>query len=316
MLDRKKAFILFVDYLFITLGCVVFTLGWSIFMIPYNMSSGGLTGACVIINFGLGIPVSVSYFVLNVVLLILGVIVLGNGFGIKTIYGIVLCSVLFELWPKVGFENVEWLHIDEVIMRPIFGGLMEAFGLSCMFRHGGSSGGTDIIALIVNKYWPISPGTTYLVTDLAIISSMLILPGKGLQDLAYGYVMMITFSLAIDAFTYGNKTAVQVMIFSLKYKEIADVINNVMQRGVTALNGVGWYTKEERKVLVIYIRKNQINALTKVIKDIDPRAFVCVSPANSVFGEGFEEMKTGITRRKKGKADAAATVDETDALTI
>ncbi len=303
-MDRKKILGVASDYLMIIFGCLCYTLGWLIFMIPYNMSSGGLTGACVILNYGTGIPVSASYLVINVVLLILGTIILGKGFGFKTVFAILLCTAIFDVGPKLDFLNPmthDWLRMHEMILNPVIGGLMEALGLSIIFRHGGSTGGTDIIALILNKYWPVTPGIVYLVTDTVIIASMLLIPGKGLQDVAYGYIMMITFSLAVDAFTYWDKSTAQVMIFSNKYTDIADHINKVMHRGVTALNGIGWYTKDERKVLLIFIRKNQIGDMTKEIKTVDPNAFVAVSPTSSVFGEGFEVMKTGIERKPKKK---------------
>jgi len=295
------------DYFMITVGTMIFLSAWVCFMIPNELTAGGLTGACAIIQYTTGIPASYSNLVLNGILLIIASIILGKSFGVKTIYVIVLSSVLLEAGSKI-----EWLHavpgnflyIKDTIMIPIIGGLLEALGISTIIKHGGSTGGTDILALIINKFWPISPGKVYLVTDFFIITSLLFLPGKTLQEMLYGYIMMYTYSLVIDPLLLGKKNAVQVLVFSEKYNEIADFIMHKMERGVTALNAVGWYTQSEKKVLLVLIRKSEMPDLNKAVKEIDPKAFVSICPASGVYGEGFEEIKTGVERKKKKELDA------------
>jgi len=296
------------DYLVISIGVVIYSLAWIAFMLPNNISSGGLTGACAILNYGTGIPVSLSYLVLNSLLLILGSVILGVGFGFKTVYAMLLSSLLFELGPKMTWLHSvpgNFLYVQEMALVPLIGGILEATGIAIIFSRGGSTGGTDIIALIVNKYWPISPGTTYLVTDLVIISTILLIPGKGFQDIVYGYIMMVTFSVVIDRLLLGGKSAVQVLIFSDRNEDIAKYIANDMERGVTSLYAQGWYTKKDKKVLLVLILKTQVPELSKYVKKVDPRAFMSVVPATGVYGEGFEEIKTGIDRDDKKKASPA-----------
>lgn len=290
------------DYVVLSFGALLYTLAWEVFMIPNGIASGGVTGASTIIEFATGIPVSYSYFILNAVLLLLGIVVLGNGFGVKTIYVILLSTTLFGFLPKLDFlPSVEGnpLYIGEKILVPIIGGLIEAFGISLIFRRGGSTGGTDVIALIVDKYYPTSPGKVYLVLDIFIIASILLVPGKTFQDMIYGYIAMVTFSAALDWFLLGAKSTMQVLVFSEKYQDIADYILREMNRGVTALKAIGWYTREDRNVLLVMVRKNQITELTKAIKDIDEKAFVSVSMTSSVYGEGFDKLKTGFTTKRK-----------------
>lgn len=292
------------DYVVMTLGCVIFCLAWDGFMIPQGIASGGVMGLCTIFQFATGVPVSYTYILLNAVLLAIGFWVMGTGFGFKTIYCIAVTTILFQIAPGIDIiRSVPGnpLYISEKILIPVIGGLLEAIGLLMIFRRGGSTGGTDIVALIFNKYWPISPGKVFMIVDCFIIASILLVPGKTLQDMVYGYIAMIAFSLFLDFLMLGEKASAQVLVFSKKYEEIADEISHKLNRGVTALNAVGWYSKSDSKVLLIVVKRTQLQPLTKAIKNIDPKAFVSVSSASGVYGEGFEEMKTGIDKKSLKK---------------
>ena len=284
------------DYFLLSVGTFLYCLGWTSFLIPNGIASGGLTGLCTILQFGTGIPIGWSFPILNTVLLALGVMFLGKAFGFKTIYVIALSSVLFEVLPH--FPVLEVTDIPDKIMVALIGGAMESIGIGLTILRGGSTGGTDIIAMVVNKYWSVSPGRVYLISDLFIISLMLLIPDKGLVDMIYGFVVMIVFSFGVDYVLLGNKSSVQILVFSPKYKEIADHIINNVHRGVTALQSVGWYSQAEGKVLLIISRKHQMNEVINEVMKVDKRAFISVSSANSVYGEGFEEIKTGIKRKK------------------
>ena len=279
------------DYFLMTVGSVIFCMAWTTFLIPNGLASGGLTGFCTILQYGLGIPVGVTYPVLNVVLLILGFFSLGKGFGFKTIYVIVLTSVLFDVLPQ--FESLQVL-MDEKLLVALVGAAMESIGIGLVLLRGGSTGGTDIIAMMINKYWPVSPGKVYLYSDIFIISCLLFVPEKGLVDLIYAFVVMLGFSFGVDYVLLGNKSSVQILVFSSKYKDIADHIITEVDRGVTALQSVGWYSQRESKVLLIVARKHQMNEIVNEIKNIDKRAFISISTAMSVYGEGFEEVKSGL----------------------
>ncbi len=306
-MKRNKILAALWDYFLITVGSVIFCMAWTSFVIPNGLASGGLTGFCTIIQYGTGIPIGVTYPVLNVVLLVIAFLSLGKGFGIKTIYAIVVTSVLFEVLPM--FPQLSVAMSDKLLVA-LVGAAMESVGLGLVLLRGGSTGGTDIIAMIINKYWPISPGRVYLVTDLVIISCLLFVPGKGLVDMIYAYVMMLGFSFGVDYVLLGNKSSVQILVFSSKYEEIANHIIYEVHRGVTALQSVGWYSQKESKVLLIVSRKQQMNEVVSEIKSIDKKAFISVSTAMSVFGEGFEEIKTGLKGKKAIKATTKTVEDK------
>lgn len=289
------------DYILITIGSIIFCLAWTSFLIPNGLASGGLTGFCTIVQYGTGIPVGWTYPILNGLLLVLAFFSLGKSFGFKTVYVIIFTSILFEVLPK--FPQLQVLNIPDKLLVALVGAAMESVGIGIVLLKGGSTGGTDIVAMIINKYWPISPGKVYLYSDIFIIALLLLVPGRGVVDMIYAYVVMITFSFGVDFVLLGNKSSVQILVFSAKYKEIADHIINDIHRGVTALQSVGWYSQKESKVLLIVARKQQMNEVVGAIKEIDRNAFISISTANSVYGEGFEELKIGIDIKKLKKTE-------------
>lgn len=299
-MNSNKVLTVLWDYLLMTIGSLIFCMAWTSFIIPNGLASGGLTGLCTILQYGTGIPIGVSYPVLNILLLILGVLSLGKAFGIKTIYVIGLTSLLFEVLPKFPVLEV---MMDEKLLVALVGAGMESIGIGMVLLRGGSTGGTDILAMMINKYWPLSPGKVYLYSDIIIITLLLFVPGKGFADLIYAFVVMLGFSMGVDYVLLGNKSSVQILVFSQKYKDIADHIINDLDRGVTAIQSVGWYSQKESKVLLIISRKQQMNEVVHEIKSIDKKAFISISTAMSVYGEGFEELKTGLKlKNKKQKA--------------
>lgn len=296
------------DYILMTIGSVIFCMAWTSIIIPTGLTSGGLTGLCTIIEYATNgvIPMGIPYWIMNIGLLVIGFLSLGRAFGIKTIYVIILTSILFNVLPEFdALKYYGFVENDEKMLAALIGAAMEAIGLGLVLLRGGSSGGTDIIAMIINKYWPVSPGKVYLYTDIFIIASLLFIPDKTLIDVVYAYIIMLGFSFGIDLVLLGNKSSVQILVFSSKYEQIADHIINDVHRGVTALQSVGWYSQKESKVLLIVSRKYQMNEVIREIKAIDPRAFVSVSSAMSVYGEGFEDVKTGFKKIKKTNTEEA-----------
>ena len=301
---RNKVLVCIYDYVVITLGVVLFVMAWQCFLLPNNMIDGGLTGASALLSMVTGISVDIWYFGVNVLLLILALFILGRGFGLKTIYAIVVSTLFFRL---LGSEQMSWLwavegnvlYVKEGILVPIIGGLLEAVGLSLIIMRGGSTGGTDILALIVNKFWPITVGRFYLYVDFVVITLLILVPGHCFTDVVYGYVTMGVCAYVLDLILLGKDSTVQVIVFSNRIDEIGDYITNKMERGVTGLKAVGWYTKTDRLVLMVMLRRTELPELVKSIKDLDPKAFVTVVPANNVYGEGFDEIKVGLPRKKK-----------------
>ena len=292
------------NYLILTLACFIFSMAWEGFMIPNGMSAGGMMGLCTIIQYATGgfIEAQYSYIAINAVLIIIAVLAMGIGFGFKTLYCILMSSV--AMWvlariPAIHCVPGEFFFIKETVLIPIVAGVFEAVGIGLVLRYGGSTGGTDIIALMINKYWPVSLSTAFLVLDLAVCALLLLLPGKNFSDMCYGLEELVTFSLMIDTVVGGKKSSFQLMVFSRHYERIADYIINEMDRGVTVLKAQGWFTKSDRNVLMIMITRSQLPELSKVIKEIDSSAFMTVSPVGAVYGEGFDEIKAGIRKKKK-----------------
>ena len=269
-------------------------------MLPNGIIDGGLTGVCAVLSMATGISVDVFYIILQAILIVLAILVMGTSFGAKTVYAILLITILFRVFEQESFAFLQsvpgnFLYIDQRILIAMIAGLMEAVGIGLIFQRGGSTGGTDIFVLLVNKFWPVSPGQVYIYIDLVVIASILLIPGHTFSDVILGYVTMFTFSFGLDYFLMGRKSSVQLLIFSSKHAEIADYVSSKMERGVTVLKAVGWYSKEEKDVLLVLVRKFQLGEVTKIVKAIDPKAFVSVVPANDVYGEGFDEIKAGLS---------------------
>ena len=296
------------EYLALTVACFIFAFAWEGLMIPNGMSAGGMMGLCTVVQYATGgfIQAQYSYIALNAILIVVAVLAMGIGFGFKTIWCIVVSTLAMQLLAGAEFMHSvpgQFFFVQETILIPILAGAAEAVGIGLVLRFGGSTGGTDSVALMVNKYWPVSLSSTFLVSDLFIICLLLFLPDKNFSDACYGLVEVVTFSLVIDMVVGGKKSSYQLLVFSHRHREIADYITDVMSRGVTVLKAQGWYTKQEKDVLLILINQKEFPQLSKVIKDIDPKAFISVSPTNNVYGEGFDEIKAGI--RKSKKKDAA-----------
>ena len=305
------------DYFLISVGTLIFCLAWTSFIQPNGLTSGGLTGLCTIIQYATNgpIPIGLTYPIINGGLLVLGFLCLGASFGFKTIYVIALSSILFSVLPN--FDGEVWSLNLRVLMNNkllvvLVGAFMESIGIGLVLLRGGSTGGTDIVAMIINKYWPISPGKVYLYSDIFIIASLLLVPGTHIEDLVYAYVLMLGFSFGVDYVLLGDKSSVQILVFSSKYQQIADHIIHDVRRGVTALQSVGWYSQKESKVLLIIARKQQMNEVVNEIKSIDKKAFISVSTAMSVYGEGFEEVKTGLKIKKTNQTEEGVVCQEAE----
>lgn len=297
----NKVFKLIKTYLILTIGVFLYAFSWIAFIIPKGIAGGGVTGISSIIYYATDglLPISLSYLMINVALITIGTIILGKGFGFKTIYCILCASLMFEVLPQ--FEWITTLSdIPDKFINAIIGGALSAFGIAAIFMQGGSTGGTDIIAIVLSKYRDSSPGKIFMYCDLIIIGSILVLPGKGLQDVVYGYIVMVSFTYLLDQLLTGAKQSVQIIIFSSKYKEIGDMLITSMDRGVTALDSVGWYSQQEGKVLIVIARKQQLPQITASIKEVDHKAFISVSSVMGVYGEGFEKVKARLKKDKKG----------------
>ena len=274
------------DYVIITFGLLAFTMGWVLFLIPAEITGGGISGVGVVIYYAIKIPVSVSFLAINVVLVLVAIKILGANFGIKTIYSIAVLTVFFAVFQNILKEPI----VDDTFLSAVLGGMAGGIGLGTVFSRGGSTGGTDIFAMIVNKYRNISPGRVILYCDVLIIASSYFV-FESPEKLVYGYVSMWVVAYSLDSFLSGANRSAQMFIVSKKYEEIADFINNEAIRGVTVLNGTGWYTKEDTRVVMSVVRKRETSSIFRKIKEIDPEAFISMGSVMGVYGQGFEKLK-------------------------
>lgn len=303
---NKSIWVYLKEYALISIGLLCYVIGWSIFLLPSNLVGGGVSGISAMIQYatkGL-IPMGWSYLVINVVLLIFGFMILGKAFGGKTIYAIFYTSVLLNILP--GVIPNDFIELFSTVNGPlictIIGGALSGVGIGISISQGGSSGGTDIIALVVNKYKNISPGRLILLMDVVIILSSLFFPSytsqgvlvepiQKIANAAYGLVLITINSYAIDAYISGSKQSVQLFIFSKKHKELADAIAFDLRRGVTVVPSKGWYSKEDNTVLLVLARKTDLSLLLRCVKTIDPDAFLSVASVMGVYGQGFDTIK-------------------------
>ncbi len=303
-MNRRKVLASVWEYITLTLACFIFALAWESFMIPNGMSAGGMMGLCTVIQYATGgaVPAQYSYVAINAILIIVAIMAMGIGFGFKTIWCIAVSSLAMDLvarFPALHAIPGSFFFMEERLLIPVVAGVFEAVGLGLVLRYGGSTGGTDIIAVMVNKYWPVSLSTVFLVSDVVICALLLFLPEKTFSDMCYGLTEVVIFSMVVDLVVGGKRTSYQLLVFSDRYEQIADHIIYNMDRGVTLLKAQGWYTKSDKNVLLILINQAQMPEISRVIKEIDPRAFMSISPTRNVYGEGFEEIKTGMHLKKK-----------------
>ena len=282
------------DYLFITFGLLLYAFGWAGFLIPNKITTGGVTGISAIVYYGTGIPIQNTYVLINIVLLVFALKILGWKFCLKTIYGIgVLYFLLWFLQRIIVDEQGNALSLvgDEPFMAVIVGAALCGMGLGIAFTHNGSTGGTDIIAAIVNKYRDITFGRMTMLCDLCIISSSSFIPGYTIEKVIFGYSTLIVIGLCIDYVVNNARQSVLFLIFSKEYEKISDAVTHQLHRGVTLLDGVGWYSKRDVKVIVILAKKRESTNIFRLVKAIDPNAFVSQSAVIGVFGEGFDKIK-------------------------
>jgi len=278
----------FKEYLTIVIGLALYTLGWTGFLLPHEITTGGVTGIGALIFFANGTPVAVTYFLINILLLFMSVKVFGWKFSLKTIFGVFTLTFFLIVAQKLITKP---LLIEEPFMATIIGGVLTGIGIGVVLTAGGSTGGTDIIALTINKYRNITPGRAMLICDMVIISSSYLL-FQSVEKILFGITTQIVSNFFVDFVVNGVRQSVQFLIFSKKYDEIAERINIDLHRGVTILDGIGSYSKEPVKVLVVLARKNESIKIFRIVKQTDPNAFVSQSSVIGVYGEGFDIIKS------------------------
>ncbi len=291
------------DYLAITFGLLCYAFGWVAFMLPYQISTGGVTGISALIYYVTGIEIQVSYFVINAVLMIFALKILGPRFCIKTLYAIPVLTILlwiFQIILKDDNGNLPLLlGPGQEFMATVVGAGLLGFGMGIVFINNGSTGGTDIIAWIINKYKDVTLGRLIMYGDIIIITSCYFI-FQDWKRVLFGFCVLFVMSFVIDYIVNSNRQSVQFLIFSRKHEEIAERIAHELNRGVTLLDGTGWYSKQSIKVVVVLAKKSQSLEIFRLVRDIDENAFISQSNVVGVYGEGFDKLK--IKQKKKEQA--------------
>ena len=282
------------DYVAITLGIICYAFGWVTFMLPYQISTGGLTGISALIYYVTGIEIQVSYFVINAIFMVFALRILGLKFCLKTLYAIPILTFFLWLFQVIMKDDAGNLPLilgpGQEFMACVIGAAMLGFGIGLVFIYNGSTGGTDIIAWIVNKYKDVSLGRLIMYGDIIIISSCYLV-FHDWKRVLFGFCVLFVMSVVIDYVVNSNRQSVQILIFSKKHEEIAECITRELHRGVTLLDGTGWYSKQNIKVVVVLAKKNQSMEIFRMIRDIDENAFISQSNVVGVYGEGFDKIK-------------------------
>ncbi len=284
------------DYIFITFGLASYALGWAAFLIPYQITQGGVTGIGAIVYYATGVPMQMTYLGINAVLMIMALRFLGIKFCIKTGYGILSLTFLLWLFQELINPKNQLLGPGQDFMACVMGAALCGIGLSIVFLNNGSMGGTDIIAATVNKYRNVTLGRALLYCDIIIISSCYFV-FYDWRRVLFGYVAMMVSSFVLDYIVNKQQQSVQFLIFSNKYEEIADRITRKMHRGVTVLDGQGWYSKQPMKVLCVLAKLRESVSILRTIRDIDENAFISQCNVHGVFGKGFDTIKIKKSRK-------------------
>jgi uncharacterized membrane-anchored protein YitT (DUF2179 family) len=301
------------EYVLMAFGMFLYSFGWICCILPANAAGGGATGLSLLLYHITGGAISIGTMVLiiNAILLIIAGFIVGWNFGIKTIYCVVVMSIIMHFL-QVWFTTpdgwvaqiitmrdaltvpdgtiVDLFNLNNRLLSAILGGICSGVGVAMCFQQGGSTGGSDIVVMIVNKFYTISYGKFIRYTDGVIISSALFLPDVGIDGVIYGFVMMAVFSYTVDMILSGNQQSSQIFIICKDYEAMADAINNEAKRGATVIDSMGWYSKGNSKIVMCVCRKRDLAMVLKVVRNVDPEAFITIGSVMGVYGKGFEAL--------------------------
>lgn len=293
------------DYIMISLGLAIYAIGFSAFILPYHIVIGGMAGLGTLVYFATGglIPVAVTMYGVNIMLLLAGGKMLGKSFMLRTIFGATGASIMIG-----AIEGYFLSHpplVQDTAMSIILGGILCGLGIGTIYIHNGTSGGSDIVAAMVAKVSNVSVGRTIMLVDMSIVAMTFFLPYDGtlearIQDsvprIIYGWVAIFIYSYITDMLINTNRQATQFIIFSSKWQEIADRVNRDAHRGVTVMDGMGWYSKHEVKMLMVWCRKIESVTIFRIVKSVDENAFITQAAVNGVYGKGFDQMKVKMKK--------------------
>ena len=287
MLSKQNIWMSSKDYLFIILGLFIYAFGFTAFVLPEKVVIGGLVGVGSLVYFLTDIPVAITSYGLNLVLLAMAYHIVGKQFVIRTVFGATVINLMIGLMQPLFPEP---LIAQQTFMNIIIGGAMAGIGIGIAFTHNGSTGGTDIVAAMVSKRSNVSIGRMMIYCDFLIITSSYIAFHQ-IDKVVYGFMVTFLASFMADQIINTNRQAIQFTIISKRWEEIANAIITDARRGCTVLDGTGWYSKQEVKVLLVMCRKIESVTIFRIVKSIDKSAFITQANVNGVYGQGFDTVK-------------------------
>ena len=296
------------DYVNITLGLLLYTFGFTMFLLPYQIVTGGISGIGAIVFYSTGFPVQYTFFIINAVLIVLALKILGWKFLTKTIYATFMLTLFLEIFQDIiTMPNGEFYKIlgeNNDFMSLLIGCMMTGTALAIVFLNNGSTGGTDIVAAVLNKFHNITLGKALIMIDICIIGSCLFVDSFGAIDLrcrkvVFGLCTMVIECLMLDYVMFWQRQSVQFLIFSKKYQEIAYEITRITDHTLTILDGHGYYTGKPTKVICLLAKKRESLLIFRIVKSIDPNACVSQSAVIGVYGEGFDAIKVNVKKKSK-----------------
>ena len=282
------------EYFLMVVGMFLYAFGWVGCIVPAGGVGGGAAGfsfvVCTALSQYVGIEIQLGtmVFIVNTILLLAAGFIVGWNFGIKTLFTVSFMSVALNFWQST-LEGVTLFEGLDPVLVVILGGFLAGVGVALSFMQGGSTGGVDIIAMIINKYRTVSYGKILRYVDFTVIASSLLV-GYGMAAIIYGFIMTAVIGYTVDMIMSGNQQSNQVFIFSKNYEKVRDILIESAHRGVTMLNSEGGYSHESSKVVMIVCRKRETPAILKLVKGVDPNAFISVGSVMGVYGKGFEAL--------------------------
>lgn len=275
------------DYMMILLGTFMYSVGITQFIMPHEFVTGGLAGIGILLNYAFALPVSLTVLGINAFLILIAWRILGPQFLVKTIAGVIALSFFLGL---LEFLQLKTIMEGEPMIAGIIGALLCGSGIGLVFSVNGSTGGTDIVIMIINKYKNLTPGRTMLLIDLTIVGASYAI-FQSIETIIYGFIIIAIMTTTIDYVINGVRQSVQFFIFSNKYEQIATEINKQLHRGCTVIDGVGWYSKKPQKMLIVMAKRTESVSIFRIVKGVDPDAFVSQSSVIGVYGEGFDNLR-------------------------
>lgn len=288
-ISRKQVWMSTKDYLIIVFAIFLYAFGFSAFILPEKVVIGGVTGIGTLAYFLTGkvYMLGLTQYGINLLLLGFAWRIVGKHFVFKTIFGATVISLALSFIPELFPEPVA---PGQPFMSVCIGAIIVGIALGLVFTHNGSTGGTDIVAAMVSKKTNVTVGRTMLYVDFCIISSSYLI-SHNITTVLYGFVVLMIISVMVDFIINSNRQAVQFIIISEKWQRIATAVNHHARRGVTVMDGMGWYTKHNVKILLIVCRKMESVTIFRIVKSIDPGAFITQANVNGVYGQGFDQIK-------------------------